>query len=294
MVKVTREQLYEQVWQRPMNKLAQEYGVSGATLAKTCRKLNVPLPAQGHWQRVEHGKAGPLPPLPAPSPGGAGFAKISPHQKIGETFQNDPKVIEALRSEAMAKNQVVVAERLVRPHATVEATAQALVGAVADDYGMISPRHLGDDAGAALPIPVHVSPASKGRALRIADALIKALERRGHQIDLGKRAKAQGAGQARAPAVLIDGERIPFSFEEKLDRSKHMPTAAELAEKAKKSWIRIPEWDHAPNGKLSLKLDVWSHWLDRSRKRWSDGPSQSECSSMRSTSRGLAERGSGS
>lgn len=170
MVKVTREQLYEQVWQRPMTKLAQEYGVSGATLAKTCRKLNVPLPAQGHWQRGEHGKPSSPPPLPAESPGVAGFAEISPHQRLGEEFQNDPKVSEALRSEAMGDDRVVVSERLVRPHPSVEATARALVGTVVDGYGMISPRHLGDDAGAALPIPFHVSPASKRRALRIADA----------------------------------------------------------------------------------------------------------------------------
>ena len=38
-VELTREELYEQVWTVPMQRLAQRYGISDVALAKTCRKL---------------------------------------------------------------------------------------------------------------------------------------------------------------------------------------------------------------------------------------------------------------
>lgn len=39
----TREQLYELVWTTPMLKLSKAFGLSGADLAKTCRKHDLPL-----------------------------------------------------------------------------------------------------------------------------------------------------------------------------------------------------------------------------------------------------------
>jgi hypothetical protein len=48
---VTRQALYEQVWSMPMTKLAKEYGVSDVALRKACRKANIPLPVQGHWNK---------------------------------------------------------------------------------------------------------------------------------------------------------------------------------------------------------------------------------------------------
>lgn len=39
----TREQLYELVWSKPVSRLAPEYGLSGVTISKTCRKHDIPL-----------------------------------------------------------------------------------------------------------------------------------------------------------------------------------------------------------------------------------------------------------
>ncbi len=53
---VTREVLYEQVWSKPMTKLATEYGVSDVALAKICRRLDIPLPMRGYWNKLQLGK----------------------------------------------------------------------------------------------------------------------------------------------------------------------------------------------------------------------------------------------
>lgn len=60
-----REELYRKVWEEPLLKVAKEYGVSSVALAKTCRKLSVPVPGRGYWAKLAHGyKSVKQPPLP--------------------------------------------------------------------------------------------------------------------------------------------------------------------------------------------------------------------------------------
>ena len=59
-----REELYQRVWERPLIKIAQEYGISAVALGKVCRKLFVPVPGRGHWAKLANGHPGtPKPPL---------------------------------------------------------------------------------------------------------------------------------------------------------------------------------------------------------------------------------------
>lgn len=65
MARYNREDLYEQVWTEPMTKLAKQYEVSDVALAKTCRKLSIPLPGRGYWAKKDANRpVGPRPPLP--------------------------------------------------------------------------------------------------------------------------------------------------------------------------------------------------------------------------------------
>jgi len=47
-----RKTLYDQVWSQPVQVVAKSYGVSGVALARTCRKLHVPVPPRGYWARI--------------------------------------------------------------------------------------------------------------------------------------------------------------------------------------------------------------------------------------------------
>ena len=53
---VSREQLYEQVWSKPMTKVAAEYGVTSTALKKACDRHQIPTPERGYWAKREHGK----------------------------------------------------------------------------------------------------------------------------------------------------------------------------------------------------------------------------------------------
>lgn len=51
VVSFTAQELFDEVWNTPVLKLAQEIGVSDVGLAKACRKAGIPLPSRGYWAK---------------------------------------------------------------------------------------------------------------------------------------------------------------------------------------------------------------------------------------------------
>jgi hypothetical protein len=51
-----REELYAEVWEQPLIKVAPKYGISAVALGKVCGKLQIPLPGRGYWTKKEFGK----------------------------------------------------------------------------------------------------------------------------------------------------------------------------------------------------------------------------------------------
>lgn len=68
-MRISREELYKQIWSEPATKLAQRYDVSSSYLARVCEGLNVPHPPRGYWARKAVGEKMPVPPLPPAGPG---------------------------------------------------------------------------------------------------------------------------------------------------------------------------------------------------------------------------------
>ena len=242
---VTRELLYEQVWETPMSRLARDYGVSDSALAKTCRRLGVPLPPRGHWAKLQHGKKVlPRPPLPKQGKDGRDQATVT---RTAPSQPPDPVVDEAIRSLAKDENRIKVADQLRNPHPAVKAPP----------VRPGTPSSGASDSMAGQTLSVNVSNGSRGRALRILDALCKALEAVGHPVT--------------AAGASIQGETVPIAVTEKQDRTPHVATAAELARVKAHSWEKIPTWDYSPSGRLSIHSDCYVYNRTDLRKRWSDG-----------------------
>ena len=65
MKRYPREKIYEEIWAEPMIKVAKRYNVSDVALAKVRRKLNIPRPGRGYWEKKAAGKpASTRPALP--------------------------------------------------------------------------------------------------------------------------------------------------------------------------------------------------------------------------------------
>lgn len=66
---LSRHDLYEQVWRRPLSAVARDLSLSSNGLSKICDRLLIPYPGRGHWAKVAAGRAPDRPPLPPPPAG---------------------------------------------------------------------------------------------------------------------------------------------------------------------------------------------------------------------------------
>ena len=66
-IEITREQLYQRVWEKPLRQVAQEIGISDVGLKKACIRLSVPSPPRGYWAKLDAGKKVTKPDLPEPT-----------------------------------------------------------------------------------------------------------------------------------------------------------------------------------------------------------------------------------
>jgi hypothetical protein len=59
----SRVELYNEVWDQPLVKLAKKYRISDVRVGKVCRRLRIPLPGRGYWAKRKAGKPVGQPPL---------------------------------------------------------------------------------------------------------------------------------------------------------------------------------------------------------------------------------------
>ncbi|WP_421423749.1 hypothetical protein [Agrobacterium rosae] len=51
--KLSREELFALVWEKPTSEIAKELGLSDVAIGKLCTKLQVPKPPRGYWARMQ-------------------------------------------------------------------------------------------------------------------------------------------------------------------------------------------------------------------------------------------------
>jgi len=63
-LKLTREELHNLVWAKPMTQVAKDFQISDRAMAKICARKQVPAPPRGYWAKKSAGEDIPKPPLP--------------------------------------------------------------------------------------------------------------------------------------------------------------------------------------------------------------------------------------
>lgn len=92
--RVSREQLYEEVWAEPMTTVALKYKVSSSFLARICTRLNVPRPQRGYWAMYSTGKRPKQLPLPEARPGEElEWARDGEARRVPLKFEDQPRKI---------------------------------------------------------------------------------------------------------------------------------------------------------------------------------------------------------
>jgi hypothetical protein len=250
-----REELYGQVWDQPMLKVAETYGVSSVALGKTCRKLHVPVPGRGYWAKLAHGhKVTGKPPLPKIDKVPVIYrSPVAEKRSTSDPSNSEFEAIDQhLASGAFAPPQL----NMATPHSLIRATASRLRSkSRGNEFGILVPREPGG-------LDVKVSEGTLDRALQVMGQVIAVLERQGYSV---------GVSDDGRSFASIDGRQVPFAIEE--------PIRKVVTQKA-----RVPNptdrWDydeivtHEPAGKLVLTILVSTWGQFEQRKRWSDAKVQ--------------------
>lgn len=258
-IKFERQSLYEEVWTTPVSKLAAAHGVSSYDITKAARSMGIPLPPNGHWTKVAHGKGVPRPPLP---PG-----------KFPTTYQNsvnvrlgDEDTLERFNKALEAKP---VAALVLPPMAKtlndclpiVKRTAAHIVKAPRDNRGWRRACGMGC-------FEVAVSPDLEVRALLTLDRVLRLCEQAG--LTYAKPNHERGAASFSIEGILLT-VRI-FESAKQAERAL-TPKEQEQRERDPNGYVYIPDrYSYTSSGKLRLE----GRQLDRSWPEFSvvDGTSK--------------------
>ncbi len=112
---------------------------------------------------------------------------------------------------------------------------------------------------------INVAAPSVRRVLLLAQALVDEALRRGYEVRVFNDYRCSGG-----LGIFVDGHGFEIVFTEETDRVAHEATKTELEQAERYSWIRVPEWDPIPSGRLQLRIGhtVDDRRLTGDRKRW--------------------------
>lgn len=271
---MTREELFNEVWARPMTKIAAELGISDVALKKICDKHRVPVPGRGYWAKVSAGKKVKRAYYRPVEDSELNRVLIygSPEQRLPVAVKNAKD--QAKTRERNLENKVEVPVAPVALIPKVIKTQEKLKKAKGSDMGLVS-------LSGSEYFDVSCAPGSIERVSSFLNAIVLAAENRGYQV-------LKGDG---ALVFFVDEEIMHVKIIEQVVRTKHEPTEAELAEVAKwerrrerqsRSWDSIswtprpapPEWDHTPSGLLQVVINEGQYVHAGLRRTFGDGKTQ--------------------
>ena len=165
-------------------------------------------------------------------------------------------------------------------HPLIAQTRRALADTTVQERGIICSRGAGC-------LDLRTCRPSVQRALRIANAIIQALERPGFAVEVAAPLDSQGTQNTFRTFAVIRDVRIQFSIAEAVEKVERPPSDEERAKMRRNPWhIRGPFFEYRPTGSLSLLIEGdWGR--ERHRRTWSDGQQQRLEDHLHSFIRGL-------
>lgn len=245
---VTRESLFEQVWKTPMNRLAEQYGITGNGLAKICVRLGIPYPPRGYWSKKRAGRKVTGSRLPPANAGTPDSVTISPTPSVRLKKHPLPAVLARMQQLRNARPAFRISSRLSDPHPVIARW-------IAEHARRRQEAMREPDSHRRRYLDPGEYTAQDRRRHRLLDALLKVLENNGAR-----------AGQDDRGRVFVDlaGERIEFQLREKLKQVRHPLTEDE------KRWYSSRKWrvELEPTGRLVFAISTFlqkglrQEWLE--------------------------------
>jgi hypothetical protein len=235
-VNISRQELYDLVWSKPLISLSKKYKVLYPEFKKICEKMNIPLPGTGYWSKLKFNKPVVRPTLESAYVG-EDVLTIS-IDEYGSTNNIIPaKPIKQLQKQIQnsVSKKALKINVSSRPDKLVIAARETLINWAKGRWnsGMLS---TGRDE-----IKIAVTSGLIERALNFMDMFIKTLRERRHDILIRK-------GET---YVIVHGTEIKIVLRERTVRVSNPD--------------RKYGSDYKPTGILYLKMDNYFHY-----KEWDD------------------------
>ena len=234
---LSRKELYDLAWSESMLSLSRKYNISDVGLRKICIRMNIPTPENGHWQKIRFGKKIKQPPLPLHYTGDAEVTLTMSGEDIKHVSDDGLSPLKNLQNEIEndLKSKLSVPEKLTNPDKLIIAARESLNSKDRYEHNGLVSCQRGE-------LDIKVAKPNVARSLRFMDTLIKALQVRGHDIQM----------KNDATYAIVEEEDIKVQFREKL----------------KREMIKGTHWDSAvfhPTGILAFQINNYSI------KEWKDG-----------------------
>ena len=176
---LTRQVLYDLVWSEPLSRLAKKYKISDNGLRKICKRMNIPIPAMGHWQKIQYKKKVTIIKLPEKYDG---KDEIILHEKGSDDTKIDTPLAQ-LRGltqsiEDSKDLQLIVPDRM-------SSKPDHLIKSTMDYYDAVRRyyrSHHGTHPDRINVLNIEVNEENRPRALRLLDTIIKVLRARNHDV----------------------------------------------------------------------------------------------------------------
>lgn len=204
-VTFSRKQLYDLVWSESLVSLSKRYNISDSGLRKACKRLGIPLPDAGHWNKVYAGKKVRVKPFLEKHNGEQDLA-LSLRAEEGNAINAGHSAQLTLQREIEADESLdlEVRQELADPDPLVKKALRSFSskgensGYLRGDLGSTGPGNLF----------INVSPALLDRSLLFMDAFVKAMRQRGHDFTC----------ESNFYKVVISGEEIEMALTEAQNR----------------------------------------------------------------------------
>jgi hypothetical protein len=294
-ITLSREDLYELAWSKPILDLAKDFGISDVGLAKRCKRLGIPIPGRGYWARVDAGQTPYRPKLPKREAHWHDDSALTVAPSIGAyrgaldpTVGEEPGSVDHERKESIAAR---IAALTIVPSASI---ADALPPIKRTALRAKHPHRSqltferGEKAGPL--IEMQVTSDALERALLLADTLLHAAQVLGwefkdrvwqesdesktqetwrHQRQPTETPKPEA--EPRIGRLVVEGEEVALRIEERLRDEKCEPTPSELAREKREYGYHAPRKVAVATGALRVvRLDTYRTYGDPDRRTWYD------------------------
>jgi len=297
-ITLTRQELYDLVWSKPMSSLAKEFGITDVGLAKRCRAVDVPIPYRGYWTRKKGGYGPPRTPLPkyrgAKPPVAKGHKTPRsllppapephvPEEAISILKRDPPPAAKPIPPEHQALDErlrahpATVRADLRGAHAAIRRTALHLKAQRVKDLDW----NRGDRSGPI--VLINVEKSSTQRALFIADAILRAADKLNWPFQEPPKDPDPYRPRYRDTphygpiwgCIMVEGEPLQITVRERQKQVPHVLTDYEKTSRARGYESHERPWDLAPTGDLRLSLarpdkHVFKTISDQARRRLED------------------------